>query len=77
VFVLGHRPAPPWNTLLPMAPLPLLDPHNIARGLAEVGHALAKREVDHRALETLAVGTFTSLLNSQRLSMWLANERAH
>ncbi|ETS73543.1 hypothetical protein PFICI_14489 [Pestalotiopsis fici W106-1] len=35
--------------------MPVLDPELIGRGLNEITHQLARRDVDHRVLETLAV----------------------
>lgn len=40
--------------------MPVLDPELIGRGLNEITHQLARRDVDHRVLETLAVGESAS-----------------
>lgn len=38
-----------------MPALPVIDSQHLARGLAEVGHVIVRRSVDHTVLETLAV----------------------
>jgi hypothetical protein len=49
--------------------MPVLNPELIGRGLNEITHQLAKRNVDHRALETLAVGkSENTLMNSLDMS---------
>jgi hypothetical protein len=44
-----------------MPALPVLDSHSLSRGLAAAGHVIVRRNVDHRALEALAVSMFASL----------------
>ncbi|KAF7536979.1 hypothetical protein G7054_g4128 [Neopestalotiopsis clavispora] len=51
--------------------MPVLDPELIGRGLNEITHQLARRDVDHRVLETLAVGRlFNGLSQSSVHKPW-------
>lgn len=50
-----------------MPALPVLDSQNLARGLANVSNVIVRRGVDHRVLETIAVGTLPQSLSVVRI----------